>query len=405
MKFCVSQYNAKGLSQTSKLPDFVYLCDSTLRDGEQANVKYTSDEKIEIARRLDDAGISEIQVGSLRSPQYIAEAKAICSLGLRARIEIMTRATMPAWHDEVTQAVDFGADVVHSMLPLSRWLRGAYGQELDDEALLERAAAVIGTAHERGAKFVNISLLDATRTGEEYLKKTVQTLALAGAERICLADTAGCATPAGITYLVERCGNWLDEVKKRDDVILRLHLHNDFGLVMANCAAAVSAGANTLDCCVNGTGKRAGNADTVQLAVSLKALYGIDTGVDLTKLFELAKFVEKTAGVPIPANMPFTGELAFADDSESHIRGLMKNTFAFQAIDPENDWGNPRRILIGKNSGLSALELKLSQLGLPLLTKEKMQQLLDQCHSRAQELPKGAWLTDEEIVKLSAEIA
>ena len=396
MEYCLSPYNRKGLPAGVTIPASIVLGDSTMRDGEQANVKYIFEEKLEIARRLDAVHMPEIQVGSLRSAQNVADAKAICALGLNAKIEIMTRATAPTWKDEVRQTVEFGAGVTHSMIPLSHWLRGAYGENLDDDALLERIGQVIEYARQCGAPLVNISLLDVTRTDEEYLKKTVQTIARAGAQRICLADTVGCATPEAITYIVKQAKSWLKEIGKEKSVKVRMHLHDDFGLVMANCMSAAAAGADMLDCCINGMGKRAGNANTVQLAIALDALYGIKTGLDIEALYDLSKFIEKLSGVAIPTNAPFMGDLVFADDSEAHIKGLMANPFAFQSINPIN-WGNPRKILIGKNSGLSAMKLKLEQLGIVENDEEKVKILLNKCHNAAAQKSKGAYLTDNDI--------
>lgn len=392
---CYSDFLPKLVDSNAEIA----ICDSTLRDGEQSNVKYSTEEKIRIIKMLDDARIPETQIASLRSSAAIEEAKALCAVKREhTRIEVMSRSTTPCWRNELERIAMLQADVMHTLVPTSLWLRGAYGPALDDEALIARVREVVKYGKALGAKTFNLSLLDATRTERELLQRVIDAGVEAGADRIAIADTVGCAPPemmGGITKMVK---SWLPEQVK-----LRVHVHNDFGMATANALACVAAGATLVDTCVNGRGKRAGNADMVQVVMALKAFLGVNMDIDLQKLYTISKEIERLSGVPIPVNAPFTGELVFADDSESHILGLKENPFAFQAINP-TDWGNHRRILIGKNSGVVAMTLKMQQLRIPIQSDETVQHVLQECIERASKLPRGKYLTDEMIADICGNI-
>lgn len=388
MKFQLSTYGRlqpKADNPTGR----VTLCDSTLRDGEQAGVKYTLDEKKHLIQLMDEARIPEIQMYSLRNERSIAEAETVCAMKRSfSKIEVMSRATNPNWRKEIEGIVHIGADITHTLIPLSSYIRGTYGPALDDDALMQRITDVVTLARQLGSKTFNLSLLDTTRTPEVLLERAVKTGVDAGADRICLADTVGCFTPRMMFALVQEVRSWIPRTVK-----LRVHVHNDFGLATANALAAAEAGADMIDTCINGRGKRAGNADMVQVMMGLKAFYGLETGIREDKAYALCREVEAFSGVPIPTNTPFTGELVFADDSEYHIKGNETEPFAFQAIDPEG-WGNPRRILVGKNSGCYGMRAKLKQLGLALPDEGGLERLYQACLEHSGALGRGKYLTD-----------
>src|SRR5512135_2177336 len=123
MKSCVSPYNDLGRGRG--WPEEVILCDVTMRDGEQTpGVGFSLEEKIELARRLDQAGIPQIQVGLPgRSKAARIEAEKICRVKLGAKKELMTRGAHAGWRDDVLAAIDCGAEVVHSYFPMSPYIR------------------------------------------------------------------------------------------------------------------------------------------------------------------------------------------------------------------------------------------------------------------------------------------
>lgn len=377
----------------------ITICDSTLRDGEQVGVKYTLEEKMHIIRLMDEAKVPEIQMYSLRNERSAAEARAICAMPRSfSKIEVMSRATNPNWRKELEGIAEMGADVMHTLIPLSYRTRGSYGPALDDDMLMQRIHDAIAYGKSLGAENFNLSLLDVTRTEPDLLERAVKTAVDAGADRICVADTVGCFSPEMTVAFIKQVRRWVPRPIK-----LRVHMHNDFGLATANVLAAAAAGADMVDTCINGRGKRAGNADMVQVVMGLKAFYGLESGIKVDRLYHICKEVEKLSGVAIPTNAPFTGDLVFADDSESHVKGNKEEPFAFQAIDPEG-WGNPRRVIVGKNSGIYTMTAKIEQLGLPVPDEKLMEQILTACIKESDRLPRGAFLTDRSVTKIYKDI-
>jgi isopropylmalate/homocitrate/citramalate synthase len=391
MDTCVSPFNELGGG--TGWPEEVIICDVTMRDGEQTpGVAFSLEEKIELARRLDQMGIPQIQVGLPgRSKAARLEAERICRLELNAQKELMTRGTYEGWRDDVLAAIDCGADIIHSYFPMSAYIRGMNAL-LPEPEVIRRAGEVINFMKSRGARIINISLLDATRTKEEFLLRMVKTAAEAGAHRIRLADTVGTASPEGIFYLIEKVrkllGFW------ENPPVIGLHCHNDFGLAAANVFAGVKAGATLIDVSVNGLGERSGNPSLAEVALGLEVLYRVKTHVQLKQLTSLSKYVEEISGVPVPRNKPLVGEYAFADESDAHVAAQLQEPFAFQGIHPERV-GNQRRFILGKNSGKNILRYKLEELGLkagedryPLIL-ERIREISGKC--------KGAVMTDDDL--------
>lgn len=332
---------------------------------------------------------------SLRNERSIEEAKTVCAMPRNfSKIEVMSRATNPNWRKELEGIAEMHADVMHTLIPLSPRTRGSYGPALDDDALMQRIRDTVSYGKSLGAENFNLSLLDVSRTESVLLERAVKTAVDAGADRICIADTVGCFTPEVTQAFIRQVRQWIPRPIK-----LRVHMHNDFGLATANALAAAAAGADMIDTCVNGRGKRAGNADMVQVVMGLKAFYGLDCGIHLNQLYPVCKEIERLSGIPIPTNAPFTGDLVFADDSEAHVKGNREESFAFQAIDPE-DWGNPRRVLVGKNSGTYTMAIKLEQLGLSVPEEKTLEQILNACIKESDTLPRGAFLTDQAVTAI-----
>lgn len=394
MEQCVSRYNSLGLEVS--LPQEVILCDVTMRDGEQTpGVAFTLTEKIELAKKLDAIGVPQIQVGIAGSSKNIhKEVETICQLGLASKTEVMTRGTFEGWQKDIEAALGCRADILHSYLPMSSYIRSMYAP-LSDEQMLQRADHIIQHAQKLGAKIINISLLDATRAEENFLLAMIRRVADKGVDRIRIADTVGTATPEGISYLIRRVCQTVGHLKKQP--LIGLHCHNDFGLALANVFAGVKAGATLIDVSVNGLGERSGNPSLAEVAMGLEILYKVKTHIRLDHLYELAKLVERISGLPIPTNKPFVGEYVFADESDAHVAAILKEPFAFQGVRPEL-LGNKRRFVIGKSAGPNVLNLKSKEWGLKV-SQELYPKIMERIREKS-EKQKGKILTDEELIEI-----
>ncbi len=392
----MSIYNNAGAPMT-RVADEIRFCDVTLRDGEQtAGVAFSLDEKIEIARLLDSAGLQQIQLSSpLQSESARVDAETICALGLNADIEVMSHSAGRRWKESIKAAIDSGADVIHSLLPFSPKMRGMFTPLLSDDEIVERAYDAVVYAREQGARVLNISLLDATRTDEELTKKTLAALLEAGVDRIRFADTVGTAWPRGIYALASLYRDFVDTHCRGKKPLLAFHCHNDFGLATANVFAAIEAGVDLIDVTVNGLGERSGNPDLAQIAVGLEVFFGKKAPVDVLRLKGISDEIARISGIPVPPNRPLTGALAFSDESEAHVSATSVDPYSYQGILPESI-GNIHHIIMGKKSGPKSIEEKLKTLGLPPLDPEKTQRLLDRVRAESANR-RGSIVSDEEF--------
>ena len=262
----------------------VGLYDTTLRDGEQTiGVVLTPDEKLEIARALDAAGVDRIEAGFPRvSDDDFRAVEMIAAAGLRAEVWGFSRA-VPA---DVEALVELGvrSSVIES--PISDGKLDALG--VSRETMLDRIRSAVSFATENGIHVAFFGV-DSSRADLEFFDRAYAAAVEAGAAEIVVVDTLGIATPEAAALLVSRA---LDRV----DVPVHWHGHDDFGLGTAAAIAAVQAGATWVQGTVNGMGERAGNADLVEVALALEALYGIPTRLDLTQARALSRLVAERAG-------------------------------------------------------------------------------------------------------------
>lgn len=400
MRKRVSPYNLMGLSAQYIKKD-IYFCDVTLRDGEQtAGVNFTVEDKMKVAQMLDEIGFKQIQTGAIRSDVDYQAAKALSGLKLNnAKIEVMTAAFSANWKKEVLKAIESGGDIIHTLVPLSPYIRGMYASIPDEEYLFNHIRETIEFMRANGAPCINVSLLDATRCSEELLVSMAKILCEYKVERMRFADTVGTANPLSIYHIVRLFLNTFAQIGDYAPK-LGVHLHDDFGLATANALAAVAAGADYIDLSVNGLGERAGNPDTTQVVMALEALCDINTGIQTEKFYELSRYIEKISGIPIPSNKPLIGNYAFSDESDSHVKASSTDPFAYQGILPEAVGGH-RKLILGSKSGINAIRTKIQQMGLEEGDDEFYKKILSIVKKETSKL-RGTIMSDEsfeEIVK------
>lgn len=355
-------------------PPSVLIADVTLREGEQAaEVNFTLEEKVAIARRLDAIGVSQIEVGW---PATVAQDREVLRRlkkeGLRAPTQALAALYGDGWREAVDATLDTGADVV-ALLHATSDVRLTHSENISKGKLLDKVREALSYAAGRGA-LIAFTPVDAFRTDLKFLEEIVRAAVEAGAERIILPDTVGSAGPEAIYYLVSRVCEWVDAP-------VHAHCHNDFGLANANALAAARAGASILDAAVNGLGERSGNPRLDELAVSLEVLYGVNTGIDLAGLTDLAKFVADVSGLPIPFNKPLVGHYAFSHKLDLHVKRVLEHPPVFEPIAPELV-GNHRVIPLGRHVGPFIIRLKLDELGLQA-EDEQVSQLVREVEAQA----------------------
>ena len=332
----------------------VGLYDTTLRDGEQSvGVVLMPEEKLEIARALDAAGIDRIEAGFPRvSDDDWRAVELVAGAGLRAEVWGFSRAVQA----DVEALVELGvaASVIES--PISDGKLRALG--VSREKMLERIRSAVSFATQNGIRVAFFGV-DSSRADLEFFRQVYGAAVEAGAQEVVVVDTIGIATPEAAALLVGEAVDLLGH-----DVPVHWHGHDDFGLATAAAVAAVQAGATWVQGTVNGMGERAGNADLIEVALALEALYGIPTRLDLTKARELARVVATRAATPLAPWKAVTGDNLFVRES-----GAVASQFHDPpAIEPYASElvGQARGIVLGKKSGLDSIRIKAAELGLDL---------------------------------------
>ena len=339
----------------------IEIYDTTLRDGSQGEgVNFSLEDKLAIARRLDQAGVDFIEGGyPLSNPkdaQFFARARELglrrarlCAFGMTRRrgMEAAADPGMKALLEAETPIVTIvgktSAFHVETVLGVTR------------EENLAMIADTVGYLSSQGREvFYDAEhFFDGWKLDATYSLATLQAAAAAGATRLVLCDTNGGTLPGEIDAIVR-------EVAGAVSVPLAIHCHNDCDLAVANSLAAVAAGAVQVQGTINGIGERCGNADLISVAANLALKLpdftvladagGGSSGV--AHLTELSRFVYETANMSYRPGQPFVGASAFAHKGGMHVHAVAKATESYEHIPPEAV-GNSRRILVSELSGRS----------------------------------------------------
>ena len=328
--------------------------DTTLRDGEQAvGVVLDPQEKLEIARQLDELGVERIEAGFPRVSHEDYEAvRLIAAAGLRADVWGFSRAVGA----DVDALLEVGVRATVIESPISDLKLHALGVSRND--MLGRIRDAVSTATRAGVAVAYFGV-DGTRADLAFFEQAYKTAVDAGAREAVVVDTIGVASPEAAADLVGRTRDWLGP-----EVALHWHGHNDFGLATAAAVAAARAGARWLHGTINGMGERAGNANIGEIALALRALYGVETAVRLDRLRPVSERVRELSGYALEPWKPLVGENLFRREG-----GAVASQFHDPpAIEPYSSElvGAARSVVLGKKSGLDSIRLKCAELGLDL---------------------------------------
>jgi isopropylmalate/homocitrate/citramalate synthase/RimJ/RimL family protein N-acetyltransferase len=384
-KIWTGSINEQALEPQPRHP--VGLYDTTLRDGEQSvGVVLMPEEKLEIARALDAAGIDRIEAGFPRvSEDDWRAVELIAGAGLRAEIWGFSRAVQT----DVEALVELGIEASVIESPISDAKLQALGVSRD--SMLERIRNAVSFAAANGIRVAFFGV-DSSRADMEFFRRAYDAAVEAGAKEVVVVDTIGIATPEAAALLVGEAVDLLGH-----DVPVHWHGHDDFGLATAAAIAAVQAGATWVQGTVNGMGERAGNADLIEVALALEALYGIPTRLDLTKACGLSKLVQERAGTSLAPWKSVTGENLFVRESGAVAAQFLDPP----AIEPYASTlvGQERGIVLGKKSGLDSIRIKAVELELDV-AEERYAELLVEVKRVGTE-KRGA-VTDDELRRLAA---
>jgi 2-isopropylmalate synthase len=176
----------------------------------------------------------------------------------------------------------------------------------------------------------------------------------AGATTVNIPDTVGYTVPAEFDRLFRYLK---DNVPRIDDITLSVHCHNDLGMAVANSLAAVSSGARQIECTINGIGERAGNCSLEEAVMALKTreeFFGLQTGIDTTRLYPTSRLVSSITGMHPPRNKAIVGENAFAHEAGIHQHGMLQHASTYEIMRPEDVGLSKSNLVLGKHSGRHA---------------------------------------------------
>ena len=358
-KIWVSELNSRPEVREAFPKATIRFYDTTLRDGEQTvGVVFSPEQKLEIARHLDELGVSRIEAGFPRVSVEDAEAiQLIQKAGIKAELWGFSRAVKA----DVDELVRLGLRYSVIEAPTSDIKLKAYGITRDEVLRRIREAVAAARAADITVAFFAV---DGSRTDLGFLKNVYLSALDAGARELVVVDTIGACSPEAAGYLTSQVCEWAGK-----DVPVHFHGHNDFGMATACAVAAVRGGASWIQGTINGMGERAGNADIAEIALALRCLYGVDVILDLEKVREISGVVQRAGGYTLEAWKPLVGQNLFMRES-----GAVASQFHLpEAIEPYSAElvHADRRIVLGKKSGLDSIDLKCKELGITLRAEQR----------------------------------
>lgn len=343
----------------------VQIFDTTLRDGEQVpGCKLNTEQKLIIAKRLDELGVDVIEAGfPISSP---GDFKSVVEIS-----KIVKNATVCGLTRSVQKDIEVAAEAIKGAVrPRIHTGIGTsdshikYKFKSTKEEIIERAVAAVKYA-KSFVEDVEFYAEDAGRTDNEFLARVCEAVIKAGATVLNIPDTTGYCLPeeygAKIKYLKEN-------VSGIDRAILSCHCHNDLGLATANSIAGVINGARQIECTINGIGERAGNTALEEVVMILRQHpnLNLDTGINSKLLYDTSKMVRDHMGMPVQPNKAIVGANAFAHSSGIHQDGMIKNRETYEIIDPEDVGVTESSIVLTARSGRAALAYRAKKVGYEL---------------------------------------
>jgi isopropylmalate/homocitrate/citramalate synthase len=376
-------------------PARVRIHDVTLRDGEQqAGVIFTKDDKIRIAEKLAEVGVHRIEAGMPAvSPNDEAAIREIVKRGLPSEIFCFCRCVV----SDVALAADCGVKGIVIEIPSSAHLI-EQGYKWPLEKAIDLSIKATSYAKELGLYTVFFTI-DATRSDLGWLLNLVDRVAREGhMDAFTLVDTFGALCPQAAAYFTKK-------VRERITKPLEIHFHSDFGMGVANTINAVMAGGEVIHTTVLGIGERAGNTPMEETVLALLTMYGIDVGIDYSKMNELSQLVRQLSGVQVPSSRPFVGDGAYTIES-GIVTGWFRNAYkahptTLYPVRPQFVGRGDPQIAMGKKSGVDNIWVWAEKLGISISQDEAME-LVQVVKLKSHDLKRV--LTENEFAELAEAI-
>lgn len=371
----------------------IYIFDTTLRDGEQSpGVSLNLKEKVAIAKQLAKLNVDVIEAGfPMASEGDFEGVKAIAQEVKGPTIAALARANQTdiqrAW-----EAIKYSDKPrIHTFIATSD-IHLKHKLRKSREEVLAKAVEAVKCA-KSFTEDVEFSAEDAFRSDLNYLCQVLTAVIEAGATVVNVPDTVGYATPWEFGKFIK---DIREQVPNIDQVVLSVHCHNDLGLAVANSLAAISNGAQQVECTINGIGERAGNSALEEIVMALytrKDFLQQETSINTKELYRTSKLVKNLTGMPVQPNKAVVGKNAFAHESGIHQDGVLKERTTYEIMNPALIGLVQDNIVLGKHSGRHAFKVRLEQLGYQVSEQD-----LDKAFQRFKDLAdKKKEISDKDI--------
>ncbi|MBY0508714.1 MAG: 2-isopropylmalate synthase [Rhodospirillaceae bacterium] len=341
----------------------VLIFDTTMRDGEQSpGASMNRDEKIRIAKTLEEMGVDIIEAGfaiasqgdfdAVEAVSKVVTESIVCSLARSGRADI-ERAGEALRHAKRKR--------IHTFIATSP-LHMRVKLQMEPETVLQAVIDSVTRARQY-TDDVEWSAEDATRTDHDFLCRCVEAAISAGAKTVNIPDTVGYTVPDEYHALIKMLFNRVPNI---DKAIVSVHCHNDLGLAVANSLAAVQAGARQVECTINGLGERAGNCAMEEVVMALRTRKDhmpYITGIKTELITRASHLVSTITGFPVQPNKAIVGANAFAHEAGIHQDGMLKDANTYEIMTPESVGLRKSNLVMGKHSGRHAFRAKLEEMG------------------------------------------
>jgi len=351
----------------------IQIYDTTLRDGTQGeSVAFTVQDKLRVARKLDDFGISYIEGGWPGSNDKDAEffSRAASQTWHTAKIAAFGSTAHPGNppdSDPNLQALLNAATPVVTIFGKSWDFHVTTALRIPLNRNCELIKASVSYIKSKGREVVYDAehFFDGFSANPEYALQTLRAAEEGGAEILVLCDTNGGSLPAHIQNAIRR-------VQSAVKLPLGIHCHNDSELAVANTLAAVECGIVQVQGTMNGYGERCGNANLCSIIPNLEIKMGHSViGPErLKRLTSTSRFISQIANLPHRKDLPFVGESAFAHKGGVHVSAVIRDAATYEHVTPERV-GNARRVLVSELSGKSNLLFKAREMNLKISENEE----------------------------------
>lgn len=343
------------------------IFDTTLRDGTQGEgISLSADDKLKIAKKLDQLGVHYIEGGNPGSNSKDIEFfDRVKNLGLSAKITAFgstRRKDSQAERDaNLNRIIESGVQAstlvgkswdFHVFTALQTTLEENLAMIYDSIAYLKRNGLEV--------MFDAEHFFDGYKNNPEYALAVMRKAEEAGADWLVMCDTNGGTMPHEIHDIVSVLKGSVTSAR------LGIHTHNDCELAVANALSAVQAGAEQIQGTMNGYGERCGNANLCSIIpnLQLKLGYEVLEPNQLKQLTNTARYISEIANVYMPVNQPYVGTAAFAHKGGIHVSAILRDSRTYEHISPETV-GNRQRVLVSELAGQSNILSKAKELGIP----------------------------------------